>query len=257
MSQPFFVAWYDWRMQPLIAITCGEVRNNLEAWSPIVHGQSQTYIDAVIHAGGVPFLVPLTTAAPVLHRLYALADGILFAGGNDPDPALYNEPISEQVTDISRLRDTVEMQLLAWTLADKKPLLGICRGMQLLNVYFGGTLYQDIPTDLPHASDHNSSTKRRSLKDIAHILKVKDGSKLAEILGGTTIGANTHHHQAIKKLGTSLYANAWSEDGMIEGIELAGNSFVIGVQAHPESLEAQTEQKWQKIFKAFVVAAQI
>jgi putative glutamine amidotransferase len=243
-------------MKPLIAITCGEIRNNLETWSPIVYGQSQTYIEAVIRAGGVPFLLPLATAPEVLQRLYALADGVLFAGGNDPAPTLYGEIPSVHVADVSRLRDTVESQLLTWALADKKSLFGICRGMQLLNVHLGGTLYQDIPTDLPQASDHNSSTKRRNLKDIAHILKVKGDSKLAEILESTTIGANTHHHQAVKKLGTNLIADAWSEDGIVEGLELVSGGFAIGVQAHPESLEAHAEVKWQKLFRAFVVAAQ-
>jgi putative glutamine amidotransferase len=242
-------------MKPVIALTAGEIHNQLEPWSPVTYGQSYTYVDAIIHAGGTPFILPFTDDLTVLRQLYELADGILFAGGDDPDPALYGEAPLPQLGIVSKRRDKLELQLLAWTLADQKPLLGICRGMQLLNIHQGGTLYQDIPTQLPEASDHNSSTKRKSLVDIAHTLRVQEGSQLARILQSTTVGVNTHHHQAIKSLGRDLVATAWSEDGLIEAIELPGAHLAIGVQAHPESLEAQAEPLWQQFFQALVQAA--
>jgi putative glutamine amidotransferase len=242
-------------MKPLIAITAGEIHNQIEPWSPVTYGQSYTYVDAIVHAGGTPIIVPFTDDMQVLRQLYELVGGILFAGGEDPDPALYGETPLPHMGTVSKRRDKLELQLLGWALADQKPLLGICRGMQLLNIHLGGTLYQDIPVQLPDASDHNSSTKRKSLVDIAHTLRVDEHSQLAKVLRSTTVGANTHHHQAIKTLGQGLVANAWSEDGLIEGIELPGARLAIGVQSHPESLEATAEPLWRHFFKALVQAS--
>jgi len=242
-------------MRPLIAITPGEVHNQLEPWSPVTYGQSYTYIEAIEHAGGTPFIIPLTKDEAVLQQLYNLADGIVFAGGNDPDPALYGEVSHPTVADASPFRDHVDMQLLRWALRDKKPLLGICRGMQLLNILQGGSLYQHLPEDFPEGSDHNSSTKRETLTDIAHVLRVEKSSKLGAIFASESIGTNTHHHQGIKTLGEGLIANAWSEDGLIEGLEMTNDHFAIGVQSHPESLEAEAEPRWQKFFSALVIEA--
>ncbi|HEV7454421.1 MAG TPA: gamma-glutamyl-gamma-aminobutyrate hydrolase family protein [Candidatus Saccharimonadales bacterium] len=242
-------------MKPIIAVTAGLVPNRDEPWAPETQGQSHTYIDAIVRAGGVPFIVPVVDDEAVLRRLYDLADGILFAGGNDLDPKLYGEEPYPGLNDATPVRDAVEIKLMRWALADRKPFLGICRGMQLLNVLQGGTCYQDIPTDLPDASDHNSSTKRQDLEDIAHHLRVQPGSQFATIIGADTIGANTHHHQALKKLGTDIIANCWSEDGLIEGIELTGGGLAIGVQSHPESLDERAEVLWRKFFAALTDAA--
>jgi len=243
-------------MKPLIAITCGEIHNQVEPWSPLTHGQSYTYITSIINAGGTPFLVPLVEEETVLRQLYNLADGILFAGGNDPHPSLYNQQPYVETIDTSPLRDRVEMKLIHWALEDRKPSLGICRGMQLFNIARGGTLYQDIPTDLPEMSDHNSSTKRQSLVDIAHALRIKEDTQLHALLGLTTIGTNTHHHQALHQLGKGIIPTAWSEDGLIEAIEIERQKFAIGVQSHPESLESTVEPGWQKLFRGLVLATQ-
>jgi putative glutamine amidotransferase len=242
-------------MKPIIAITAGAVPNHAEPWAPETQGQSHTYIDAIVRAGGTPFIVPIVDDEALLRQLYDLADGILFAGGNDIDPRLYGEEPYPQVIDESPVRDAVETKLMRWALADQKPFLGVCRGMQLLNVLKGGSCYQDIPTDLPEASDHNSSTKRKDLEDIAHHLRVEPSSQFAKIIGSNTIGANTHHHQALKKLGTDIIANSWSEDGLIEGIELVGGGLAIGVQSHPESLDERAEVLWQKLFASLITAA--
>jgi putative glutamine amidotransferase len=243
-------------MKPLIAITPGEIYNQIEPWSPVTYGQSSTYVEAIVHAGGTPFIIPITADEHVLRQLYEVADGILFAGGNDPDPKLYGEEPYSRTVGVSHVRDTLDLQLMRWALEDKKPFLGICRGMQLLNIIKGGTLYQDIPTDLPEAVDHDSSSKLKSLEDIAHILNIQSGSKLAEILQTTHVGANTHHHQGIKKLGDGLVATAWSEDGVIEAIEPVDRSqFALGVQSHPESLEAKAETVWQRFFNTLVEEA--
>lgn len=241
-------------MRPLIGITTGEIYNLTSAWSPQAYGQSYTYSDSVIRAGGVPVLIPITTDIDTLEQLYARLDGILFAGGNDINPGLYGEEASEHTTDVSDRRDVVETALLKWTLRDKKPMLCICRGAQLWNALLGGSLYQHIPIDVPSASDHDISTKLENLEHLAHALKVDAKSHLATIIDSTTIYANSHHHQAIKVLGTGIKASAWAEDGIIEAIESDDDSYAIGLQSHPESLQ-EVESKWGLVFKSFIQSA--
>ena len=242
---------------PLIGITAGEILNKDEPWAPVVHGQSQTYVDAIAKAGGVPVILPLLDNEDLNRQMYERCDAILFAGGNDIDPALFGETAHPSVNDVSVLRDTVEMRLMRWSLkADGRPVLGICRGMELLNIAHGGTLYQDIASALPDAADHNMSTAAKDIGHIAHYLRVEAGSRLAKLTGMATLGANTHHHQAINELGEGLRAVAWAEDGIVEAIEpvTSDGKFILGIQSHPESME-RTEPAWGTVFKAFVKAA--
>jgi len=241
-------------MKPLIGITTGEIRNLTEPWSPIIYGQSYTYSDAIIRAGGLPVLLPLTNDVEVLRQLYHKLDGLLFAGGNDLDPKLYGQEAYPETVDFSPARDHVEVQLMKWTLADQKPILAICRGMQLLNVLGGGTLYQHIKKDLKQASDHEISTRKKTLVDLAHQLSVEPTSKLAALIHSTTIAANTHHHQAIHRLADNLRVSARSEDGLIEVIEGDGEGYTMGIQCHPESLSS-VEPKWDLVFAAFIESA--
>lgn len=241
-------------MTKLIGITAGEIVNKARPWSPVTYGQSYTYIDSIIHAGGVPVILPLTDDTEILRSLYESVDGILFPGGNDIDPKLYGEEPIPATEDVSVFRDKNEAQLMEWALEDKKPILCICRGMELLNVVKGGSLHQDILADMPDKKDHESSSKAEDIEDLAHNLKVEPASKLAKALEATEIKTNTHHHQAINVLGEGLKATAWSEDGVIEGIETVDENYVIGVQSHPESLEAKAEPAWRKLFSSFVEA---
>ena len=241
-------------MKPYIGITCGEIRNQVEPWSPITYGQSRTYVEVVLAAGGVPVLLPLSDDTAVLRQLFELCGGILFAGGNDIDPALYGQdPIAETV-DVSKRRDSQESLLLDWTLADNKSMLGICRGMQLVNIKLGGSLYQDIGKLLPNARDHESSTHAKSLTHTAHMLRIAPGSKFSSAVGVSTIETNSHHHQAVDELGSGLVASAWAEDGLIEALEHSERQFIVGVQSHPESLTHHVPA-WQSLFKAFVQAS--
>jgi putative glutamine amidotransferase len=244
-------------MRPIIGITAGEVVNHDYPLAPIVQGQQFTYVEAVVRAGGVPIILPLVGDTDVLQRLYKLCDGILFSGGNDIDPDLYGAVPSAHTKQVARHRDKQEAQLLKWTLKDDKPLLGICRGMQLLNVTLGGSLYQDIAADLPNAESHfiELYADRDREHHIAHQLRIKPGTKMADILGIETLDTNAYHHQAIKHLGNGLVATAWADDDVVEGIELPGKRFVIGVQSHPESLEADIEPHWRVLFSAFIEAA--
>ncbi|MGH7196124.1 MAG: gamma-glutamyl-gamma-aminobutyrate hydrolase family protein [Candidatus Saccharimonadales bacterium] len=237
-------------MGSIIGITTGEIVNLKYEWAPVVYGQWHIYSDAVIAAGGVPVLIPIIKNQDTLEELYKNLDGLLFAGGNDIDPRLYGEEPMTQTVDVSPKRDTSEFNLMRWTLRDKKPILAICRGMQLLNIVCGGTLYQHLASQMPSAEDHELSSHKKNVEHITHHLKVDPSSKLAEIIKATTIGANSHHHQAIKEIGAGLKVSAKSEDGMIEAVELSNAPYVIGVQCHPEALQ-KVEPKWNLLFKSF------
>jgi putative glutamine amidotransferase len=242
-------------MQPVIAITVGEVINYDTglAWAPTVYGQSHTYVDAIVSAGGAPFILPLVDDRKVLRKLYEQTDGILLSGGHDIDLTTDGPPSKNRAIIVtSPRRDHQEIQLLKWAIEDNKPVLGICRGMQLINVALGGTLYKDISSDLPKSRNHELSFHKKDFRHIAHNLDLTPDSQLATILGTEHIDTNALHHQAIKELGKGLVVTAHAEDGVIEAIELPGNRFVIGVQSHPEALEDSVEPLWHSLFEAFV-----
>lgn len=240
-------------MRPLIGITTGEIRNLNESWAPVSYGQSYTYSECIINAGGVPVFIPLTNDLAVVQEIYARLDGILFSGGNDVDAKLYNRIPYKDHEVYSERRDYMENYMMREALKDNKPLLCICRGMQLLNIHLGGSLYQDLSRDAPDAGDHQLSSKAKDIMHIAHRLKIDKNSRLKEITGTTRLGANTHHHQAIDKLAVKLKAVAWAKDGIIEAVELAGHPYCFGVQCHPESLALKMPE-WQNLFNSFVLA---
>lgn len=240
--------------KPIIGITAGEVHDRDHPWAPLAYAQSRTYTDSVIAAGGVPVILPITDDTTVLDEYYKFVDGWLFAGGNDLSPKLYGQKPGIHVKDVSDVRDNLEVYLMGKILADEKPVLGICRGMQLMNVLREGTLYQDIPTDLPDKQNHRRSSEERDIEQFAHYLKLDPKSKLASIVGKKTIPTNTHHHQAIKQLGDGFVATAWAEDDIIEAIEDASMPFLLGVQAHPESM-LRVEPRWSKLFEALIAAS--
>ncbi len=239
--------------KPLIGITCGEVHNKIDPWSPIVLGQSQTYVNSVIAAGGTPLILPMTTEVDVLLQLGELLDGLCLAGGNDLSPELYGQTSVTDPTDYSKLRDTTEQILLKQALDAQKPILGICRGMQLMNVHFGGNLQQELAgiSEL----DHDGSSKLKTLEDLSHVITIEPNSKLAAIIGKEPIGANAHHHQAIRTVGQGIQTVGWASDGVIEAIEMTEYPYGVGVQAHPESL-TRVEPRWALLFASFITAAQ-
>lgn len=244
-------------MKPIIAITAGEIKKSGDEWAPITHGQSHTYTDAVTNAGGAPFIVPIFNDIRALRRLYEQCQGLLFSGGNDIDPVFYRAEKTEHSKDASPKRDKHELQLLRWALDDNKPVLGICRGMQLINIALGGNLHQDINAALPKTQNHQISAHNEDFSHLAHRLSLKPGSRLAHILGVTSIHTNALHHQAIKTLGHGLAAVAYAEDGIIEAVEHSTKRFVIGVQSHPEALVAKVDSEWHKLFNDFIEHASL
>lgn len=211
----------------------------------------ERYARAILEAGGVPLILPVFPDRSAIRQMLERLDGVLVSGGNfDIHPGRYGEEPLEGLGEIKNERTEFELGLLSLALARDLPLLGVCGGAQAINVALGGSLYQDIASQLPDAGEH----QKGALKDKGgHKIKILDGTKLRQIVGRKELEVNTTHHQAVKKLGKGLIENATAEDGIIEGIESGEHSFVLGVQWHPEFLAARDSSQ-RKIFASFIAA---
>lgn len=207
------------------------------------------YIEAVIEAGGLPLLVP-PAPKKLLAEYLSLADGILFTGGLDYPPKLYGQKADPKVVPLSPERAASDRRLMSLALASTKPALGICAGLQLMNIVSGGTLIQHLPT----ADKHQPLSGE---KDSAHSVSVYAGTRLRKIFGTETIQVNSAHHQAADPahVGKGLRISARAADGTVEGLELADSKkrFFLFVQWHPERILDASHRR--KIFRAFVSAA--
>ncbi len=211
----------------------------------------ERYPSAILEAGGLPLLLPITSSRTAIHRTIESLDGIVISGGDfDIHPKFYGEEPLAALGKVKENRTEFELEVITLALKQGLPLLGICGGAQAINVTLGGSLYQDISTQLPNALAH----QRGDIREMGgHLIKISKGTKLEEIVGRARLEVNTTHHQAVKKLGKGLIVNAVAEDGVIEGIEREGSSFVLGVQWHPEFL-THRQKSQRKIFSAFVSA---
>lgn len=214
-----------------------------------------TYIRALRAAGALPLIFPLEISRDEVRQLAALCHGFLFTGGPDPHPFLWGEEVHEHCGTISARRDQLELDLLSEAMQQKKPILGICRGAQMLNIGLGGDIYQDIK------SQHTCSfpiahTQPAAYSVPTHHVTVADGTRLSQICGSIRqLAVNSCHHQAVRRLAPGLMAGAVAPDGIIEEIEMADYPFLIGVQWHPEYLWENDETS-AKLFRAFVQACQ-
>jgi putative glutamine amidotransferase len=221
----------------------------------ITSGVSPSYLRALEAGGGIPLLIHLTDDAEVIDALYQRCDALLFHGGGDVDPARYGAALHPQCGAPDPLRDQVELALAQRALGDGMPVLGICRGIQLINVAMGGTLYQDIPAELPGALDHYASRNAEGRTLMPHPIAIEPGSWLAQTLGATELPTNTFHHQALRDVAPGLRVTAHAPDGVIEAVEGDRGEFVVGVQCHPEDLWDAAEPRWARLFSGFVQAA--
>jgi len=206
------------------------------------------YFQAVVASGAAPEELELITATDARRASAADYDGILFAGGEDVDPSLYEEQKKYDTVHTDRARDDFELALLDSALERRLPILGICRGIQMINVKFGGTLYQDLKSETAIELDHRQPDDRTQP---VHTVTVTDPeSQLAGTLQGSC-RVNSLHHQAIKRLGRGLKVTAHSEDGLAEAVEAADDyPFLMAVQWHPEEMASIPEQR--KIFEQFL-----
>ncbi len=240
-------------MQPLIGVTTA-VRTigsggitHCTAYTPI--------ITALERAGALPVMIPSNVSDSTLRSIYERLDGVLLPGGGDIDPVYFHEERHPETNEADRFRDNAEVQLVRWAVADDLPLFGICRGHQVINVAMGGTLIQDIPSQVQHETviphtlpDDQPRTYR------GHSIQLLDAdSRLAQIIGGFQVPVNSIHHQAIKDAAPGFVVTAQSEDGLIEAIEMPDKRFALSVQWHPEDL-AGDDPHMQALFDAFVQA---
>ncbi len=206
------------------------------------------YMDGIIRAGGIPVMLPLTDDEKIIRELADKCDGFLFTGGQDVSPSLYNQPKSEKCGEISDILDTMEGLIFKRVLDADKPLLGICRGIQFINAVLGGTLYQDIPTQINSRNEHH---QKPPYNLPSHKVRIIENTPLYNLTGKTEIAVNSYHHQAIKDLADGLSVMAEADDGLIEAVYMPSKKFVWAVQWHPE-FSFKTDKDSMKIFKAFI-----
>jgi putative glutamine amidotransferase len=216
-------------------------------------GVNGAYVRSVLAAGGVPVIL-----SPLLGPSYAAraldgVDGLLFSGGEDMDPAWYHTPMSPHANPPSRERDLFELALLGAARQREIPILGVCRGIQLVNVGLGGSLFQDLPTERPGPVEHNPPTARDAR---GHEVRLAAGSRAAAALGTEVIQVNSFHHQAIRDLAPGLVATGWTEDGLIEAAETpADTPWLLLVQWHPEEMHADRAAPERGLFRALIEEA--
>lgn len=235
-------------MHPIIGLTISIQTDEKKLFTPT------SYPSAIIEAGGIPALLNITRDPEQIAQYADLVDGVLFSGGDDVNPAAYGEAQHWSCGDVSPMRDEFEMQLLR-TLLEKhpdKPILGICRGAQVLNVGMGGTLYQDLHSQLPDCIRHQQ--KQISVY-ASHRAEIVPGTRLHAIYGTDEVAVNSFHHQAVKEVGAGLTVSARAEDGVIEAIEMPEHPYFVAVQWHPERLvEREFHPEHKALFSSFVQA---
>ena len=217
---------------PLIGISCGRSATGAV-------NLSSAYTDAVARAGGIPVVLPIIDDAALAESLLAKLDGIVFSGGPDLDPAEYGETVWNETVSIDAVRDRSDLMFARAALASGKPVLAICRGEQLMNVVLGGTLYQDIPTQVDTLVKHSG---------FDHRIGVEKGSVLYDLFGQDSLTVNSSHHQAVKDPAPGIRITAHAPDGIVEAYEYEN---VTAVQFHPERM-VQTDASWLVLFKYFV-----
>lgn len=235
---------------PLIGITA---RFDPSKDSPLgAISVSEAYIQAVLEAGGLAVVIPPGLSDTQLTQLFGWLDGVLLSGGGDIDPQYFQGAQHPRIYGIDERRDRLEIALVRLAVEHGKPFLGICRGIQVINVALGGTLYTHIADQLDGALRHDyfPGFPRDHL---AHHISVSPGSRLASILGGEKFEVNSLHHQGIERLAASLTPVAYAPDFLVEGVELPGHPFGLGVQWHPEWLQTSFAQR--RLFQALVQAA--
>ncbi|MCC7138157.1 MAG: gamma-glutamyl-gamma-aminobutyrate hydrolase family protein [Planctomycetes bacterium] len=231
-------------MKPRIGVACSTM-DEVEGRGVRRLHVPEPYVARVEEAGGLPLLLPVSSPSSVAEYL-SLVDAVLLVGGDDVDPALYGAPRHPELGPVDRRRDEFEIALVRAVVRGQVPTLGVCRGLQVMNVAMGGTLVQHIPAEVPGAQVHGG------LMDEVHPIDVVPGSRLATLVGAARADVNSHHHQAIARLAPGLVVSARADDGVIEAVEGPGPGFLVGVQWHPERMPAS--RVTAALFRAFLDA---
>lgn len=217
---------------------------------------SQRYIQTLVAAGAAPWMIPLVDEA-TLRAIYERLDGVFLPGGADIDPVSYGRDPHPLCDKTDRERDRVELAMARWALDDQKPLLGVCRGMQLVNVAAGGTLYEDLAEQLPGSIKHDYfpfQGQNFARDHLAHEVEVQPGSRLADLFGDGALKVNSMHHQGVRDIGEGLRPTATAPDGLIEAVEGMDGGYLVGVQWHPEAL-TDGDDRTPRLFEQFISAS--
>ena len=237
---------------PIIGIT-GYADRSARPPNVRVFALARTYVRALAGSGGGPVILPPYLEESTLRGIFEGLDGLILSGGGDIHPSRFGMADGGLLWRLDERRDQSELALARWALEGDLPLLAICRGVQVLNVAQGGTLVQDIPTEVPHALSH-SCIAGRPLPDIAHAVQVEPGTRLASLVGEGRVEVNSAHHQAVASVGEGLIVAARAPDGVIEGLEAPAHLFCIGVQWHPEVM-VETAPPMRRLFEGLIQAA--
>jgi len=232
----------------LIGIT---TRNGKDADGHPLTALQHTYTRAILQAGGLPILIPSMLMEEDFLDLYSRVSGILFTGGGDVSLEYFNGSAHPRIGEVDRARDLTEISLMHAAVNDGKPILGICRGAQVMNVVSGGTLYTHIIDQLKGALDHDYPGDLRRV--LVHPIRVDESTRSAEIFGETLLNVNSLHHQGLKDIAPGLLATGYAPDGLVEVVEIPGHPYAVSVQWHPEWLTDQIPM--QRLFKSFVDAS--
>jgi len=207
------------------------------------------YMDGLAEAGALPVMLPLTTDTADISMIAETFNGFLFTGGQDIDPSYYNATDPEHLCgEHCHARDIMEQQLFHEVLKKDKPMLGICRGIQVFNVFCGGTLWCDLPTERPSSTEHH---QQPPYDKPVHRIDIVSGTPLHALVGIDRLMVNSYHHQAVKQLAPGLSAMAYSEDGLAEAVYMPDKHFVWAVQWHPE-FSCTVSEESRMIFREFV-----
>ena len=232
------------KRKPVIGITVAHCTEELKTFPRAL------YVESVKKAGGRPILLPTVTTLEEAQEILALVDALIFTGGGDFSPMLLGEQPKRGIGECIPERDFSEILLAQIALKEDLPMLGICRGIQVLALAAGGKIYQDLPSECPESLEHKQRAPREFPWHEVHLLE----SSLAALIEERRIGVNSFHHQAVSVLPIGFITNAVAPDGIIEGIEKTGAKFCIGVQWHPEAMD--NEKHSQRLFNGLTEAAQ-
>lgn len=239
--------------RPLIGITARKIAFFHQDRPYHRYGVPIAYLEAVERAGGTPLMIPPSAHYDVNLQTYKMLDGLLLPGGHDVDPDRYGEEPNQKLEAIDQVRDATEILLAKMAMDEGLPVLGVCRGAQVINVAAGGSLYQDL------ASMYGKPVLRHFQQHLeegpSHHIDIEVGSRLHAICGSPRVRVNTYHHQAVKDLGAGLKITARSTDGVVEAIEgLNDDTFILGVQWHPELLAPHGDLN-HRVFAAHIEAS--
>lgn len=209
---------------------------------------NRDYVTCILQAGGIPLLLPIIDEIAVIHEQILRIDGLVLSGGQDVSPHYYKEEPIPEMGSVSPDRDFFEIHVIKSAISLQKPLLGVCRGLQMLNVACGGSLFQDIPAQIKESKLAHQQKEHRTLG--THEVDIAQDSHLFRILRKMSVQTNSFHHQAVKEIAPGFRVVGRSRDGVVEAIERVGGPFALGVQWHPEMMTGDSDMR--ALFEAFL-----